>query len=120
MLDGKPIVTDDDTLGAVARSPTEARALANARAAMQNADHALAVGNVALAQRLYRSALEHYPGYVSAYRGLGRAFARDGNVALAQQMLEQYLHVVPDAPDAAKVRRWIAQLARDPGRPLEP
>ena len=120
LLDGKPVVTDDDALGSVARDPSEARALANARAATQTADHALAAGNLALAERLYQTALDHYPGYVSAYRGLGRAYARDGNPALAQKMFDQYLHAVPDAADAAKVRRWSAQLARDPDRPLEP
>ena len=120
LIDGKPVVFDDEPIASVARDADETRELTVARAASRSGDRALASGELAEAERFYHGALGHYAGYVAAYRGLGQVYARSGNPELALSMFDQYLRAAPAASDGEIVRGWAAQLAREPTKALEP
>jgi tetratricopeptide (TPR) repeat protein len=91
----------------------------NTRAAMQ---HALALsqvrrGEAALEQGRadealvnFRSALESEPNIPDAFRGMGMAFAAQGQNAQALWAYDKYLRLAPNAPDAAEIRHSIREL----------
>jgi tRNA A-37 threonylcarbamoyl transferase component Bud32 len=117
-LDGKPVVLEDEL--AADLEPADAADVGRARAACRRGDRLLAAGDGAAAERVYQQALEIYPGYIAAYRGLGKSYALQGNPDLAIAMLRTYLRQAPLAPDVAAVRRLLRELETDaelPGRP---
>ena len=105
---------DTDSLVDLGLSRSDLDGIGMARAACARADGLLADGDAAGAERLLQSALEAYPGYLVAYRGLGRAYAMQGNVALAVDSLQVYLRHAVGARDAGTVRRWLRQLEANP------
>ncbi len=114
-IGGKQVVLESD------KEAKEAKPLASApqadQGAIQKARAAYAAGNQRLfagdaggAIKYYRQALGSYPGYVAGYRGLGLAYAQQGDKPKALQALKQYLASVPGANDAALIRKRVAAL----------
>ncbi len=60
----------------------------------------------------YREALTLYPGYVAGYRGLGQAYAAEGEKDRSLKAYRLYLKTVPNASDAAQVKKWIEFLQK--------
>ncbi len=60
--------------------------------------------------RLYQQSLGAYPAYVAAYRGLGLAYAQQGNRPQAVKAFRTYLGAVPRAKDAALIRKRMTSL----------
>jgi tetratricopeptide (TPR) repeat protein len=58
----------------------------------------------------FRAALDNEPALPIAYRGMGMAFAMQGNDAQALQAYQRYLQLAPSAPDKGDIRRSIAEL----------
>ncbi len=91
----------------------------NARVAMQ---HALALsqvrrGEAALEQGRadealvsFRAALESEPTIAPAFRGMGMAYAAQGQNPQALWAYDKYLRLSPNAPDAAEIRKSIREL----------
>jgi len=91
----------------------------NARVAMQ---HALALsqvrrGEAALEQGRadealvsFRAALESEPTIAAAFRGMGMAYAAQGQNPQALWAYDKYLRLAPNAPDAAEIRKSIREL----------
>ena len=114
-IGGKQVVLESD------KEAKEAKPIASApkadQGAIQKARAAYAAGNQRLfagdaggAIKYYRQALGSYPGYVAGYRGLGLAYAQQGDKPKALQALKQYLASVPGANDAALIRKRVAAL----------
>ena len=59
---------------------------------------------------LYRESLKIYPGYVAGYRGLGLAYEEAGRKDDALIAFHTYVRTVPNAVDAAIIRRRIEHL----------
>jgi tetratricopeptide (TPR) repeat protein len=87
-------------------------AIGQARGAYTTGNQRLFAGDLDGAIRAYRQALELYPGYVGGYRGLGLAYEQRGNKADALVALRAYLAAVPNARDAALIKKRIAHLQR--------
>jgi tetratricopeptide (TPR) repeat protein len=91
----------------------------NTRVAMQ---HALALsqvrrGEAALEQGRadealvsFRAALESEPTIAAAFRGMGMAYAAQGQNPQALWAYDKYLRLAPNAPDAAEIRKSIREL----------
>jgi tetratricopeptide (TPR) repeat protein len=62
------------------------------------------------AQASFRAALENEGTLAVAWRGLGMAYAMQGNDTQALQAYEKYLKIAPAARDAGDIRRSIAEL----------
>jgi tetratricopeptide (TPR) repeat protein len=104
---------------AQAHPATEKKRAPNPRQAMQ---HAIAVsevrrGEAALEQgraddalASFRAALDSEPTNASAFRGMGMAYAVQGEDAQALQSYDKYLRLAPGAPDAAEIRKSIREL----------
>jgi Tfp pilus assembly protein PilF len=73
-------------------------------------ESALEQGNATDALASFRGALESEPGIPTAYRGMGMAFAIQGENGLALQAYEKYLELSPSADDAADVRRSMEEI----------
>ena len=58
----------------------------------------------------FRAALENEPTNAVAFRGLGMAYAMQGNDPQALQAYDKYLRLAPAAPDKGEIRRSIAEL----------
>jgi regulator of sirC expression with transglutaminase-like and TPR domain len=71
---------------------------------------ALEHGHAEDALASFRGALDNEPGISVAYRGMGMAYAVQGNDSQALQAYEKYLQLAPTAPDAADIRRSISEL----------
>jgi tetratricopeptide (TPR) repeat protein len=87
-------------------------AIGQARNAYTTGNQRLFVGDLDGAIRAYRRALDFYPGYVGGYRGLGLAYEQRGNMADALTALRAYLAAVPNARDAALIKKRITHLQR--------
>jgi Flp pilus assembly protein TadD len=103
----------------VPRPPEKKPPPKNARAAMQHAvalsqvrrgEAALEQGRPDDALASFRAALENEPTNGVAFRGMGMAYAMQGNDAQALQSYDKYLRLVPAAPDAAEIRQSIREL----------
>ena len=68
-------------------------------------------GDTAGAIRSYKRSLGAYPGYVAGYRGLGLAYAAQGNNSRALQSLKTYLSSAPRAKDAPLIKQRITMLS---------
>jgi len=114
-LGGKQVVLEYDTPAretpkTVARN--DAAAIGAARISYSSGNHRLFKGDADGAIRNYRQALAIYPGYVAGYRGLGLAYAQKGDTANALKALRTYVRAVPNAKDAALIKKRIAILQK--------
>ena len=91
----------------------------NPRAAMQRAlavsqvrhgEAALEQGRADEALGSFRAALENEPTLAAAFRGMGMAYAMQGQDAQALQSYDRYLRLAPGAADAAEIRQSIREL----------
>ena len=91
----------------------------NPRAAMQRAlavsqvrhgEAALEQGRADEALGSFRAALENEPTLAAAFRGMGMAYAMQGQDAQALQSYDRYLRLAPGAADAAEIRQSIRDL----------
>jgi tetratricopeptide (TPR) repeat protein len=69
-------------------------------------------GDAAGAVTAYQKALQIYPGYVAGYRGLGLAYAQQGQTKEAISALKTYLKTVPTAKDVPLLKRRLDALER--------
>ena len=114
-LGGKQVVLEYDTQARetkpVASAPkSEQAAIQKARSAYASGNQRLFAGDPTGAIKFYRQSLASYPGYVAGYRGLGLAYAQQGDKPKALQALRTYVSSVPTAKDAALIRKRISSL----------
>jgi hypothetical protein len=112
MLDGKPMVLEGDKGPDVEVAGANPAQVAKARAAYRNGNARLAAGDKKGALKLFRASLKAYPGYVAAYRGLGRALAATGDKKAAIKVLKAYVKAVPEADDVASINKLIDKLGK--------
>ncbi|MEP6865537.1 MAG: tetratricopeptide repeat protein [Deltaproteobacteria bacterium] len=105
----KPVVVDYDKKPDP--TPEQDEALARARADYATGNHHLFAGETDAAIVAYRQALEAYPNYVAGYRGLGLAYAQQGNRASALLAFKTYVKLAPTAKDVALINKRIANLS---------
>lgn len=117
-LGGKQVVLEDDNQARDAKVPaptnlakSDQNAITKARSAYTSGNQRLFAGDPEGAIKFYRQALAYYPAYVAGYRGLGLAYAQQGNKAQALQAFKTYVSSVPNAKDAALIRKRIASLS---------
>ncbi len=100
-------------------APPKARTEANVEAAMLRAvatsqvrrgEAALEQGNAEEALDAFKAALDNAPTLPAAFRGMGMAYAMQGNDAQALQSYDKYLRLAPKAPDADEIRQSIHEL----------
>ena len=120
-LGGKKVVLEyDKTIAQKAAPPPEVprdenpATVARAREAYLRGNQRLFTGNAAGAVEAYRESLRIYPGYVAGYRGLGLAYAEEGNNAEALKALRTYVRTVPAANDVSLIQRRIERLEKSP------
>lgn len=116
-LGGKQVVLEDDSQARNTQAPAptniaknDQNAIMKARSAYTSGNQRLFAGDPDGAIRFYRQALGYYPAYVAGYRGLGLAYAQQGNKAQAIQAFKTYVSSVPNAKDAALIRKRITAL----------
>lgn len=68
-------------------------------------------GDLALAEREYRLALELAPGFAPTYRALGLLHYKRGKKALAAPLFRRYLELDPGAPDRDYVEIYLKDAA---------
>jgi hypothetical protein len=116
-LGGKQVVLEYDSQardtkaaapGNVGKS--DQSAITRARTAYASGNQRLFAGDPDGAIKFYRQALSYYPAYVAGYRGLGLAYAQQGNKTQAVQAFKTYVSSVPNAKDAALIRKRITSL----------
>ncbi|HET9988799.1 MAG TPA: tetratricopeptide repeat protein, partial [Kofleriaceae bacterium] len=105
----KPVVVDYDKKPDP--TPDQDEALSRARAAYAAGNQHLFAGETDAAIVAYRQALADYPNYVAGYRGLGLAFAQQGNKASALDAFKTYVKLAPSAKDVALIEKRIANLS---------
>jgi len=115
-LGGKQVVLEYDTQARTAESVPN-NASKSDQGAISKARQSYAAGNTRLfagdadgAIRYYKQALGYYPAYVAGYRGLGLAYAQQGNKPAAVQAFRTYVSSVPGAKDAPLIRKRITTL----------
>jgi len=114
-LAGKQVVLEYDTQAREAKPVTDApkddqAAISRARTSYAAGNTRLFAGDADGAIANYKQALAYYPAYVAGYRGLGLAYAQKGDKAAATKALRTYLNAVPNAKDAAIIRKRIQTL----------
>ena len=114
-LGGKQVVLEYDTQAReskpVASAPkSDQAAIQKARSAYASGNQRLFAGDPSGAIKFYRQSLGFYPGYVAGYRGLGLAYAQQGDKPKALQALRMYVSSVPTAKDAPLIRKRISSL----------
>ena len=77
---------------------------------VRRGESALEKGRADEALEAFRAALENEPTNAVAFRGLGMAYAMQGNDPQALQAYDKYLRLAPTAPDKGEIRRSIAEL----------
>jgi hypothetical protein len=82
---------------------------------VRRGESALEHGHADDAVSSFRSALDDEPGIAVAYRGLGMAYAVQGNDAEALRAYEKYLQLTPAAKDARDIRKSMAEI-KDRGK----
>lgn len=105
----KPVVVDYDKKPDP--TPEQDEALTRARADYAAGNRHLFAGEAAAAIVAYRQALAAYPNYVAGYRGLGLAFAQQGDKASALDAFKTYVKLAPTAKDVALIKKRIASLS---------
>jgi tetratricopeptide (TPR) repeat protein len=91
-------------------TPRAAMAHAVALSQVRRGEAALEQGRSDEALASFRAALDNEPTNADAFRGLGMAYAMQGNDAQALQAYDKYLRLAPKAPDAAEIRQSIREL----------
>ena len=116
-LGGKQVVLEYDnqardtkTAAPANVAKSDQNAITKARSAYASGNQRLFAGDPDGAIKFYRQALGYYPAYVAGYRGLGLAYAQQGNKAQAVQAFKTYVSSVPNAKDAALIRKRITSL----------
>jgi len=105
----KPVVVDYDKKPDP--TPEQDEALTRARADYAAGNRHLFAGETAAAIVSYRQALAAYPNYVAGYRGLGLAFAQQGNKGSAVDAFKIYVKLAPTAKDVALIEKRIRSLS---------
>jgi tetratricopeptide (TPR) repeat protein len=105
----KPVIVDYDKKPDP--TPEQDEALTRARTDYAAGNHHLFAGETDAAISSYRQALAAYPNYVAGYRGLGLAFAQQGNKASALDAFKTYVKLAPTAKDVALIKKRIANLS---------
>lgn len=95
---------------APARNPEAAMLHAVATSQVRRGESALEEGRADEALESFRAALENEPANAAAFRGMGMAYAMQGNDTQALQAYEKYLRLAPKAADANEIRQSIAEL----------
>ena len=81
---------------------------------LAEASSAFVLGQVPRAKALYQQVLERSPSQPEAWRGLGLASSRMGQLNDAEVAFERYLKLRPNAPDAERVRDQLAKIRGQP------
>ncbi len=115
-LGGKQVILEYDaqareTKPVASAAKADQAAIQKARTAYAAGNQRLFAGDGAAAIKLYRQSLGFYPGYVAGYRGLGLAYAQQGDKPNALKALRTYISSVPTAKDAALIRKRISSLS---------
>jgi Flp pilus assembly protein TadD len=105
----KPVILDYDKKQDP--TPSQDEALARARAAYATGNQHLFAGQTDAAIASYHQALADYPGYVAGYRGLGLAYAQQGNRSAALTAFKTYVGLAPTAKDVALIEKRISSLS---------
>jgi regulator of sirC expression with transglutaminase-like and TPR domain len=79
-----------------------------AREVGEEGEASLGRGNVDRAKTLLLACIELNPASALCHRSLGVLYARADNSKLALEHYRRYVQLAPDAPDADRVRRMIA------------
>ena len=77
---------------------------------VRRGESALEKGRADEALESFRAALENEATLAVAFRGMGMAYAMQGNDTQALQAYEKYLQLAPLAPDKGDIKRSIAEL----------
>jgi hypothetical protein len=110
---GRKVVVDYDKAPPAPTPPSEdPKLVEKAREAYHEGNAKLFAGDAKAAVRAYQSSLDIYPGYIAGYRGLGLAYAQQGQNKEAINALRTYLTTVPTAKDAALVKHRLDTLER--------
>jgi tetratricopeptide (TPR) repeat protein len=112
-LGGKKVVLEDDKSAPVEPKEDPAQ-VERARDAYKRGNEKLFAGNSAGAIEAYKESLSIYPGYVAGYRGLGLAYAQEGNNADALKALKTYVKNAPNAHDVPLIMKRIERLEKSP------
>jgi hypothetical protein len=114
-IGGKKVVLEYDTPTRETPKPSpeeDSAAVARAREAYASGNKRLFAGDATGAVKAYQQSLQFYPGYVAGYRGLGLAYAQQGDKMRAMQAFRTYLSSVPGAKDAPLIKKRLATLQR--------
>jgi hypothetical protein len=126
MLGGKNVVLEYDPKPTAPEPPPatapvpqgeDPGTVARARDAYHRGNQKLFSGDTEGALALYRESLRIYPGYVAGYRGLGLAFAEQGNVPDAMTAFKKYVTTVPNARDVPLIKKRMEKLTGKPAGP---
>jgi tetratricopeptide (TPR) repeat protein len=77
---------------------------------VRRGESALEKGRADEALESFRAALENEGTLAVAFRGMGMAYAMQGNDTQALQAYQRYLQLAPSAADRGDIRRSIAEL----------
>jgi Flp pilus assembly protein TadD len=105
----KPVILDYDKKQDP--TPSQDEELARARAAYATGNQHLFAGQTEAAIASYHQALADYPSYVAGYRGLGLAYAQQGNRGAALTAFKTYVSLAPNAKDVALIEKRISRLS---------
>ncbi len=86
--------------------------VARAREAYHKGNNKLFSGDSDGAVGAYRESIKIYPGYVAGYRGLGLAYAEQGNTDEALNAFKKYIGTVPNAKDVTIIKKRIDHLEK--------
>ncbi len=116
-LGGKAVIVETDSQARegkpVANAPkSDQTAIQKARSAYAAGNQKLFGGDPSSAIKLYKQALGHYPGYISSFRGLGLAYAQQGDKTKALGALRTYVNNAPTARDIPLIKKRIAALQK--------
>ncbi len=92
--------------------PIDTKLKSLARELGEEGEAALGTGNVERARTLLLACIELNPWSAGCHRSLGVMFARIDDTKKALEHYRRYVELAPDAPDAARVRRMIADSER--------
>jgi hypothetical protein len=99
-------------VAAVKRSaPAPATSAADGREAYERGSSLLLSADVSGAVSAYREAVRVAPADPAGYRGLGLAYAQQGDLGAAIRFLRKYLKLAPNAPDSKLIARRIELLS---------
>src|SRR5262249_42717410 len=109
-LGGKKVVVEYDKNEAPKAAVPTGSAIDRARTSYLAGNQRLFSGDASGAIVKYKEALAAYPGYVGGYRGLGLAYAQQGDTKDALQAFQTYATAAPTAKDITLIRQRIAHL----------